>query len=155
MKVNVQGAKKTKLSLAKVRRAVNFYADRLGMNWRLQDKLMLFIKISHKPFGVVGLCTWHDDPYRPKTFTIKLLYEGIHETLSSLAHEMVHVKQYAKGELRDLLSKDNTVVWHGVRKSYNDSIEDYISQPWEEEAYGLEEKLKNAFVYHEKKHGRW
>jgi hypothetical protein len=68
---------------------------------------------------------------------------------------MVHVKQYAKGELRDLMSKNNMVVWQGVRKTLANNDEGYASQPWEAEAFGLETSLKNAFIYQEKKHGFW
>ena len=155
MKVHVKGAKDSKLSLAGVRRAVEFYGERLGMTERLRDKITLFITIEHEPFGFAGLCTWHDEPCRPKEFTIQVLSQGIHETLSTLAHEMVHVKQYAKGELRDLMSKNNMVVWQGVRKTLADDDAGYASQPWEAEAFGREASLKNAFIYQEKKHGRW
>jgi len=155
MKVYVKGAKHSKLSLAGIRRAVEFYAERLGMTQRLCNKITLFIKIEHKPFGFMGLCSWADEPYRPKEFTLQVLSQGIHETLSTLAHEMVHVKQYAKGELRDLMSNDNMVVWQGARKTIADDTEDYASQPWEAEAFALETSLKNAFIYQEKKHGLW
>jgi hypothetical protein len=155
MKVYVRGTKGSKLSLAQVRRAVEFYAERLGMTQRLRDRITLFITFEHKPFAFAGLCSWIDEPYRPREFTIQVLSQGIHETLSTLAHEMVHIKQYAKGELRDLMSKDDMVVWRGVRKTITNDEEAYTSQPWEEEAFELETKLKNAFIYQEKKHGRW
>jgi hypothetical protein len=155
MKTYIRGAKHSKLSLAGVRRAVEFYAERLGMTQRLRDKITLFITIEHEPFGFAGLCTWHDEPCRPKEFTLQVFSQGIHETLSTLAHEMVHVKQYATGQLRDLMSKNDMVVWQGVRKTLADDTADYASQPWEAEAFSREASLKNAFIYQEKKHGRW
>ena len=155
MQVYVRGAKHSKLSVNQVRRAVEFYAERLGMTQRLRDKITLFITLEHKSFGFAGLCSWADEPYRPKEFTIQAMSQGIHETLSTLAHEMVHVKQYAKGQLRDLMSKNDMVVWQGVRKTLSDDTEDYVNQPWEVEAFALETKLKNAFIYQEKKHERW
>lgn len=47
-----------------------------------------------------------------------------------LAHEMIHVKQYAKGELK--LLEPNTVVWLGKRRQLNNM---YHRGPWEKEAY--------------------
>ena len=156
MQISIRGISKSKLTAPGVKRAVNFYATRLGISSRLAKKLSLNIIIEHKPFGYAGLCNYGDDHIRPKEFRLRILDQGIHETLCTLAHEMVHVKQYAKGELRDLMSKDNMVVWQGERRFIsNDTEEAYLSQPWEQEAFGLEKKLKNAFVYQEQKHGTW
>jgi hypothetical protein len=155
MKVLVRGAKRSSLTVNQIRRAAEFYAERLGMTQRLRDKITIFITIHHKPFGFAGLCTWLDDYIRPKEFQIQILHQGKHETLSTLAHEMVHVKQYAKGELRDLMRQKDMVVWQGARRHVSDETEEYINQPWEAEAFMLEDRLKNAFVYQERKHGRW
>lgn len=155
MKVYVRGAKRSSLTYNQIRRAAEFYAERLGMTQRLRDKITLFIKIEREQFGFAGLCSWLDDYIGPKEFEIQILDQGKHETLRTLAHEIVHVKQYAKGQLRDLISQQDMVVWNGARKKLADDTEDYMSQPWEAEAFSMEDKLKNAFVYQEKKHGRW
>ena len=47
-----------------------------------------------------------------------------------LAHEMIHVKQYAKGEIK--LLEPNTVVWLGKRRQLTNI---YHRGPWEKEAY--------------------
>ncbi|WP_277480954.1 hypothetical protein [Catalinimonas alkaloidigena] len=47
-----------------------------------------------------------------------------------LAHEMIHVKQYAKGELK--LLKSNTVVWLGKKHRLSKI---HHRGPWEKEAY--------------------
>lgn len=155
MKVYIRGAKRSSLTCNQIRRAAEFYAERLGMTQRLRDKITLFITIHHKPFGFAGLCSWLDDYVRPKEFGVQVLHQGKHETLCTLAHEMVHVKQYATGQLRDLMTKKDMVVWEGVRRELADETEDYLSQPWETEAFSLEKSLKNAFVYQERKNGRW
>ena len=63
--------------------------------------------------------------------------------LTALAHEMVHVKQYAKNELRDVSYKKNSAIsWQG--KYYIDVL--YWDQPWEIEAYGLENGLVAKFL---------
>lgn len=63
--------------------------------------------------------------------------------LTTIAHEMVHVKQYAKGQLRYQEEKRKVVpVWLGkfVKET------DYYSLPWELEAYGKERLLANKFI---------
>jgi hypothetical protein len=55
----------------------------------------------------------------------------------TLAHEMVHVKQYARGQIKHKLGQ-KTRYWMGkpVRKSY-------YNQPWELEAFSKERVLAN------------
>jgi hypothetical protein len=60
--------------------------------------------------------------------------------LQVLAHEMVHAKQFARGQLRTTVSRAGNTVhyWKGrrVRASYYD-------QPWEQEAFSRERLLAN------------
>lgn len=143
------------LSVAQLKRAVGFYANRLGISQYLQSKITIFLHIENKEFGYQGMCWWFDDPVRPKEYKIQVLKNNKKEMFSTLAHEMVHVKQYVTGQLRDLVSQKDLVVWEGVRKTAIISGEGYESQPWEAEAYGLEEKLARAFIRSEKKANRW
>lgn len=55
----------------------------------------------------------------------------------TLAHEMVHVKQYARGQIKHKLG-GKTYYWMGkpIRKQYYD-------QPWEVEAFSKERVLAN------------
>lgn len=58
--------------------------------------------------------------------------------LITLAHEAVHIKQYCTGELNIAYTKHDVIdVWKGKR--YRNT--DYDDQPWEQEAYGLEQPL--------------
>ena len=52
---------------------------------------------------------------------------------STLAHEMVHVKQFAKGQLQ---VKNGMRYWCG--KKYTKRTK-YIEQPWEQEAFARQE----------------
>ena len=54
-----------------------------------------------------------------------------------IAHEMVHVKQYVKHELKKI--SKHSVLWKG--KSYQYSVENILEMPWEEEAYQMDHKL--------------
>jgi len=55
---------------------------------------------------------------------------------STLAHEMVHVKQLAKGQLKT--RKTGSYVWAGKR--YSKKTE-YLSMPWEIEAFSKQELI--------------
>lgn len=54
----------------------------------------------------------------------------VQELCQTLAHEMVHVKQYAKGQLQ---VKNLGVKWCGKMYKYSDNIS-YVNRPWEIEA---------------------
>jgi hypothetical protein len=80
----------------------------------------------------------------PKKFSISLDYTmGVDRIFETLAHEMVHVKQFALEELNGSLSE-----WKGVKKD-PDEIE-YYFRPWEIEAMGFEIGLVRKFVTEEK-----
>ena len=91
--------------------------------------------------------TWEDDIARPREFTITI-EKGMskRETLITLAHEMVHVKQYATGELRDYMSSSKLQRWRDEKRDW--SQVEYWDLPWEIEAYGRERGLYVRFVDH-------
>lgn len=62
---------------------------------------------------------------------------SVEETLSTLAHEMVHAKQYALGQLRH--GEDGTSYWLGKPTV----AEHYYDAPWEIEAFSRERVLAN------------
>lgn len=69
---------------------------------------------------------------------------GKKTTISTIAHEMVHVKQYVLNEL-GFYSKYN--IWRN--KKY-EKDEDYFFVPWEIEAYGMEVGLSHKYWQHQK-----
>ena len=70
---------------------------------------------------------------------------------------MVHLKQYAKGELSNELI---TAKWQGKTYKISGSLEDYLNYPWEIEAFGREHGMYLVYalmLIQEKitfKHGR-
>ena len=62
---------------------------------------------------------------------------NLYDLISTVCHEMVHVKQYAKGELR-YRHKDGAQQWKA--KIVSDKVE-YMDLPWEKEAFKLERGL--------------
>ena len=60
----------------------------------------------------------------------------LNEMMLNLAHELVHAKQFIRGELHPNLNR-----WKKL--DYSNTV--YTRQPWEKEAYLLEDKLINKF----------
>jgi len=59
---------------------------------------------------------------------------------------MVHLKQYAKGELKDYIKPARMIGWMGEKYLMEEL--DYWEQPWEIEAYGREKGLYFKFMQH-------
>lgn len=62
--------------------------------------------------------------------------------LLTLAHEMVHIKQFARGEFMDL-GKDR---YQWKSRVLRLPMDQYLNFPWEIEAYGMEKKLYAAYL---------
>lgn len=79
----------------------------------------------------------------PRMFTIEINgKQDDNEKLRTLAHEMVHIKQYCKRELNEQMS-----IWKG-QKVDADNI-DYDDQPWEIEAHKLGDQIYEEFIKNE------
>ena len=157
MQVSVHGAKERSWAHS-LRKAARFYAKEL-MHPNLVRHLHLQIKFikPSKEFPDKGQCEWDDidGPPNPRYFTIYLATRlRKRDAFQTLAHEMVHLKQYAKNEMTGLIHSNNLQLWKGAeynlnsknspaKKSKNMVLcdpkgKDYYYQPWEVEAYGLE-----------------
>jgi hypothetical protein len=135
MLVNVTGSNKGVRTL--VNRAAWWYAEKL-MGTRLMAGLEIDIKLDRnllKKSNNEGSAIWEDDTRRPKEFTIKLDSTcNIRNILITLAHEMVHIKQWAKDEMYEYYNTPKTVRFKGEKFNMDDV--DYWDYPWEIEAYG-------------------
>ena len=157
MEISIRGTPKHAKKKA-IRYAANFFADQL-LSKRLSSSLSL--KISFDPeetkqelieseFGACGY-TYDEEYGNPKEFEI-----FIHNNLDmadlyhTLAHEMKHLEQYARGKLHCYLKETDTVRW--MNKAYK-LIKDvqskkYKNQPWEKEATQAEKDLVDALHQH-------
>jgi hypothetical protein len=80
-------------------------------------------------------CVWEDEHRRGNEFTIQVEpKQKINLLLNSIAHELVHVKQWAKGEYYELVHKPKVYKFNG--KEVDTSKVDYWDTPWEIEAHG-------------------
>ena len=145
MIVNVSTKNKTKK--AAIIMATHFYAGLL-MGSRLSSVLMIdvdLIKNLDIDDGINGEATWDDTNDRGRDFTIRLDADmPLADTLRILAHEMVHVKQYAKGEMMEYMAAPDLVKWQGKKTDFAEI--DYWDYPWEIEAYGRELGLYIRFT---------
>jgi hypothetical protein len=127
--------------------ATHFYASRL-MSERLSDSLEInvnVIKDFYVKNKILGEAFPKDDVLglpSNKQFVINLEWNNKlgKRVLQCLAHEMVHVKQYAKGELK-FHERGNLVTFQ--REQYQG--DEYWESLWEIEAYGREVGLYQKF----------
>lgn len=104
--------------------------------------------------GLLGDVVLNDNSINKNKFTVQVASnQSIKFLLNSLIHELTHVKQISKGELRP--SDDyKSLRWKGKHfitvKDYKSigrvGIEKYKQLPWEAEAYGAAEKLDDSFL---------
>ena len=128
-------------STKKVRKDIElaswYYAEKL-MGKRLMAGLEININLKTDLLteeGHEGTAIWDDDGYRPKEFTINLdTTVNFRNLLINLAHEMVHVKQWAKDEMYEYMNTMGMVRFKGERIHLEET--DYWDYPWEIEAYG-------------------
>jgi hypothetical protein len=143
MIVSVRNARdRTLVYLLKL--AAESFAKNL-MSPQLSKNLSIKIIVRDK-LDAGGFCEYEvDRDGNPREFIIELLRTRKKINMFKvLAHEMVHVKQHAKGEAKDKFKKDKYVtLWFGEK--YDDDTS-YWDQPWEIEAYGLENSLVAKFL---------
>lgn len=104
---------------------------------RLDKKCKIYISIKDLGDRYCGLAKPLDG-IRPKKFSILLNKDlSLERKLLHLAHELVHVKQFAREEL--YCSNVNSSKWRWQGKWYDVDDEDdeqYWMAPWEVEAHG-------------------
>lgn len=139
MIVEIEGSTETKRE--HVERAAYFFESVLFKRKlpSLVLNIELIYRLKHKE-ETEGDCIWEDRRTKPREFTIRLDSSNNLSTLiETLAHEMVHVKQYATGEMKDSRLSLDTVYWHG--KEIDCNKVHYYDWPWEIEASGRETGL--------------
>lgn len=78
---------------------------------------------------------------------IRLEVTTLYDTISTLAHEMIHVKQHVAGRFQPIDSE--TVIWEGDKytvqpRHFKDMINS-LELPWEKEAHRYESILAGRF----------
>ena len=140
-------------STKKVRKIVEqaawYYAEKL-MGKRLMAGLEININLKNNLLakeGNEGSTIWEDTGYRSRDFTIELdTTVKIRNLLITLAHEIVHVKQWAKDEMYEYSNIMGLVRFKGEKIHLE--LTDYWDYPWEIEAYGKQLGLFVRFCEH-------
>lgn len=145
MDIKISG-RPTKITKKETREILRWMARELCVD-RYKTPLFInlkFVKNLKKKNGYRGSAIWDDDNHRPREFTVEIDSE-LTRSMSTkvLMHEMVHVRQYAQGKLKDLLRYFSLKRW-GKRIIDEDKIA-YRQLPWEKEAYRLEKKYYKIY----------
>lgn len=128
---------------AEVEKYVNFYIEELGIRKQVAI-IVSFVRFSKSlnPHQLVHGTTHHSMADGVDVFTILISDNLVHSLkMKTLAHEMVHVKQYIKKELIE--HQHYHFSWLGV--DYHDIREiEYTDRGWEKEALEREKVLFKA-----------
>lgn len=111
-----------------VQKVVGFCIKEMMPRMRTLDIEINLVKIKS---DVTGFCMMRDTN---RQFEIELSRDlTLKELVTTVAHEMVHVKQYARKELDGFGTR-----WKNARVKEGTT---YWELPWEKEAYRLQDKL--------------
>jgi hypothetical protein len=103
------------------------------------------IVVNHRGMlrdGVYGWVGVTDCDYRPRSFEIEMHNRlDIDHYTRTLLHELWHVYQHVTGALKDKHGKRH---WRGIDFSQTD----YEDQPWEHQAFQMEEVLFDEYLDH-------
>ncbi len=102
-----------------------------------KQKLDVEIWLTDMPYDDADGYHLHVDKYE---HNIELQTGLIEEDLvTALFHEMVHVRQSERCQMKD---KGLIKIWNGVEYlSLYSTVDEYMSLPWEAEAYKLQEEM--------------
>lgn len=126
-------------------RSIEFYGKKLIKNTRIYNNIHIEIQFTSdiKDMGSASI-DGYNSAKKARDFLIEINNKiSGKNVLMTLAHEMIHIKQYVYGEMDDQLS-----MWKG--EIVDENTMEYYDHPWEIEAYGKEQGLFSGFVVQEK-----
>ena len=139
MQIKVVGCEDKKF-IPFIHRATQHFADNL-LSKQLQKHTSIVIKFNNllTDYGFANI-RGYNLKKKPRKFLIVLNPNiGTKQILATLAHEMVHVRQFAYGHLNTTMDK-----WYDFE--IDPEVIDYYFHPWEIEAHGLETGLLTKFA---------
>lgn len=141
MKLSIRG-KNDKMTKKEIRYMLNFFANIL-LGKRLSKNI--FIQVDYTSLGPAlwGLSSPIDDERYSRDFSI-LIDPKLSKVkqIATLAHEMVHIMQFARGQFKLLHGDDYR--WMGKKVT----IKSYKHMPWEIEAKRSERYLSQFYKEH-------
>lgn len=123
----------------------------LIMSTQLRKNLKITVSFKREK-GVLGTTEvrdYDDENFRlPRKFLLRIdPKERRNSILKILAHELVHVKQFARGEMIDT-GHPNYIKWN--KQPVNQDKINYWDLPWEIEAFGREYGMFRRYNEHVK-----
>lgn len=146
MEISVKG-KNGKLSPKEIKHALNFFGWML-LGPRLAKNVSVDVVCEPMDLNFCGFCEPTDHGYRNHRFFEITLNPKQSKAmqLRTLAHEMVHVMQFARNQFKIL--DDGKYKWRG--KVMRMKHEKYFSMPWEKEAHLSEDYLLDYYKQYRK-----
>lgn len=120
--------------------AINYFADNL-LSRQMKQNIAIRVKFTENidNLGETEI-TDYNSVGKPREFTLIIKKDiGDEETLKTISHEMVHIRQYCYGHLNEQMT-----YWRGEKVSEEDY--EYFDRPWEKEAQELGNKLYEEFI---------
>ena len=131
--VAVEGGNKTQREICE--KVVHYMIGQLMPRMRTLD---IEVQLKNLTGDAVGFCMMEENN---RQFTIEADRKmGIKDLVTTICHEMIHVKQYARKEMDDW-SGVGLARWKG--RTFNAANTNYYNLPWENEAYRLQDKFAN------------
>lgn len=135
MNIDITGKSKS-ICNVELKFATVFFAEYL-MGPRVAKNLDIILMVNNMKGIADGYCHPYEAGRSPRMFELSVnAIKSRKKILQILAHEMVHVKQYAKNELRS--SDSNSASFAGKKYKLSTNLEEYFNFPWEIEAFGRE-----------------
>ena len=127
-----------------------------ALGTRLANNISLDINLDEglKDTRFYGSVFWEDSNHRPRSFDMELCnYLKDRMLYRVLAHEIVHIRQYATGDLKDLATHADYCKWKNkMILTEGRGKVNYFDLPWEVEARRDQEIIlsdwKKAHGYH-------
>jgi len=139
MEVKITGCKDPVLENELLRSAHFFGENLLSRKMLPHIDVEIVMRTTTKDWGSCTV-TYYNEWYKPRQFEIILKrHKPLKDTIATLAHEMVHLKQFAKGEINIDLNR-----WH--KTPIDTEVVPYHELPWEIEASTCEYILYDLYV---------
>jgi hypothetical protein len=141
MEIEILSRSKNKGLVQLLERSAQFFAEKLNVT-KCNYKVFICTKRGLKREGHMGLCAKTGDR------EITVAVDGalpLPNILYTLAHEMVHVKQFCRGQYRSELARNGRYRRYWLGKQV---IAKYEDRPWELEAFTREGILVSQLMEH-------
>ena len=149
MKIYVRGKSSKTLTSLETKRLIRTLAESM-MSTQMVKRLTITINfIDMGPITAENPgadCGWEDTNYHPREFSINICTRlSRTNQISSIIHEMVHVRQYATGQMFEYFNHLYNTYTRWEKKLVSTRVP-YMKQPWEIEAYKIENATYKKYV---------